>query len=93
MRCQYFEQTVSNTIQNVNTFLQERVGREGMHLARTINSTISNTLPNGVQSSYDKTTSVFSNILEGVGGLVGSALNSVTEQIVSTEEKNNNEGK
>ena len=73
--------------------MQERVGREGMHLARTINSTISNTLPNGVQSSYDKTTSVFSNILEGVGGLVGSALNSVTEQIVSTEEKNNNEGK
>ena len=93
MRSSIFEQTVSNTIQNVNTFLQERVGREGMHLARTINSTISNTLPNGVQSSYDKTTSVFSNILEGVGGLVGSALNSVTEQIVSTEEKNNNEGK
>jgi len=76
-------------VQIANTFLQERIGRGGYDVIRTINSRINDSLPDGsnVQNTFEKTTSVFGQLLEKAGGIVSGAMNAVTETVTAASEE------
>jgi phage-related protein len=74
-----------HAVQLANSFLQERLGRGGYNVITTISNGIHSSLPDGsVSQTFEHATTAFGSLLQKAGGVVSSAMNTVTETVTET---------